>query len=142
MKAFLDSNIFLRFFVPDNEKAYGDCEALLRMIDRGSIRPYTSPIVLLECDFVLSRQYKFPKDRVQDAVGRIGSMRNITIVSRANGQRALKLWRNLGIKLADCLIATQVGKGITLVTYDREFQKIPGITVAEPADILSAIPAK
>lgn len=135
MKIFLDSNIFLRFFVPDNEKEYTQCDALLRMVDQGSVRPYTSPIVLLECDFVMSRHYKFPKARVLDAIGRIGSMRNITIVNRIDTQRALKLWQQTGVKLADCLIATQVGKGITLVTYDREFRKLPGLTIKEPSEI-------
>ena len=74
-----------------------------------------------------------------DAVGRIGALRNMTIVNRVDGHRALKLWLETGVKLADCLIATQMVEGITLVTYDREFRKIPGLAVAEPNEILNQV---
>jgi len=133
---FLDSNIFLRYFVPDNEEKYGHCVSLFKLIDLGTLRPYTSPLVLLECYFVLTRQYKFPNDRVARALVEIEAVRNMTMVNTIDTHQALKLWQKTGVKLADCLITTQVGKGIVLCTYDTEFKKFPFLRTAEPRDIL------
>lgn len=133
---FLDSNIFLRYFVPDNEEKYGHCVSLFKLIDQGTFRPYTSPVVLLECYFVLTRQYKFPNDRVRRALMEIETVRNMTIVNTFDTHQALILWQKTGVKFADCLIATQVGKGIKLCTYDKEFQKISGLSIVEPRDVV------
>lgn len=137
---FLDSNIFLRYFVPDNEEKYGHCVSLFTLIDQGTIRPYTSPIVLLECYFVLTRQYKFSNTRVQSALMEITKIRNITMVNTIETQKALELWQKTGVKFADCLIATQVNRGVTLCTYDKEFQKIPGLLITDPSKAITNIP--
>ncbi|MBI4065564.1 PIN domain-containing protein [Candidatus Gottesmanbacteria bacterium] len=137
---FLDSNIFLRYFVSDNEEKYSHCVSLFKLIDQGTLRPYTSPIILLECYFVLNRQYKFSNARVQSALMEIATIRNITMVNMIDTKKALELWRKTGVKLADCLVATQVSKGVTLCTYDKEFQKIPGLLIADPSKVLKNTP--
>ena len=136
---FIDSNIFLRYFVPDNEEKYSHCVSLFTLIDKGVLRPYTSPIILLECYFVLTRQYKFSNDRVQSALMEIAAIRNITMVNAIDTQKALKLWQKTGVKFADCLIATQVRKGVTLCTYDTEFRKIPGLLITDPSKAIKIV---
>lgn len=133
---FLDSNIFLRYFVPDNEEKHSHCVSLIKLIDQGTLRPYTSPIVLLECYFVLIRQYKFPNNRVARALAEIEAIRNMTIVNTIDTHQALTLWQKTSVKFADCLIATQVPASVTLCTYDKEFRKIPRLSIIEPGDVV------
>ncbi len=135
-KIFLDSNIFLRFFVPDNEAMHHECVKLFERIDQGAYRLYTSPIVFLECYFMLTRHYAFSVFKVQNALMEIASMRNMTIVSAINTPHALTLWQKTGMKFADCLIATQVRKDMVLCTYDSEFKKISSLDVATPEQVI------
>ena len=135
-KVFLDTNVFLRFFVPEDETSFKLSKNLLSLIQEGSLIPYTSNIVFLECYFVLTRTYKFPREKVSNALLQIAAMRNMTIIEKTNTKKALKFWQETGVKLADCLIATQIGKGIPLCTYDTEFKKFPFLSVVTPERVV------
>ena len=137
MRIFLDSNIFLRYFVPEQTSMYDECESILRGIENGIHQPYTSAIVVLECSYVLGKLYKFSFKLVADAIGRMLSLRNLTIIEITDTRKAFAIHQATLMKLSDCLIATQVPKGVTLVTYDRDFIKLPGVTVKTPRDIVS-----
>ena len=135
-KVFLDTNVFLRFFVPSDTEKHRASKELISYIEKGALRAYTSNIVFLECYYVLTSFYKTPRDQVVEIFTRISGMRNITIVEQSDTKQAIALWKQPSVKFMDCLIATQVGKGITLVTYDREFRKFPSLAVADPAEVL------
>ena len=124
-KVFLDTNIFLRFFVPtDAEKHYASKEVVLS-IEKGRLKAYTSSIVFLECYYVLTSLYKVPRDRVREILTRIAEMRNMTIREHSHTRKAIALWKQTGVKFTDCLITTQIPKGVTLLSYDGEFAKLP-----------------
>lgn len=135
MRIFLDSNIFLRYFVPEQTSMYEECESILRGIEDGIHQPYTSAIVVLECSYVLGKLYKFSSKLVVDAVQRMLSLRNLTIIEITDTRKAFAVHQATRMKLSDCLIATQVPKGVALVTYDRDFAKLPGLTVRTPKEI-------
>jgi|WetSurMetagenome_2_1015567.scaffolds.fasta_scaffold842915_1 predicted nucleic acid-binding protein len=136
MKVFLDTNIFILFFVADDAEKHNACVQFFTAIQEGEIRPYTSNIVLFECIYVLLKVYKFPKNRVYEAIDRIIAMRNMTVVDSTDTSKALKIWRRYDIKYADCLIACQVGSGIVLCTYDEEFNKIPQVKRITPINAI------
>lgn len=136
MKLLLDSNIWLRYLARDDEAAYQTCSKLFGYIQHGAIRPYISAIILLEIYWVLTSLYRVTKNSAQGDIEKISSTRRLTIIEKTHFREAFTLHKKTGVKLADCLIATQVGKGIILVTYDREFRKLPGLAVAEPEEVL------
>lgn len=136
MRIFLDSNIFLRYFTPEHEVTYKECADVLKEIENGTHQPYISAIVVLECSYVLGKLYKFSVKEVADAINNMLSMRNLTVMDITDTRKAFNLHRSTRIKLGDCLIATQVPKGVVLVTYDRDFIKLPGLTVRTPKEIL------
>lgn len=135
-KIFLDTNVFLRFFVPENEQIFQECSSLFASIKEGLLLPYTSDIVMLECYYVLTSFYKAKEVKVRDALLRIFAMRNMTIIEETHTKKALLLWQKTRVKYTDCLIATQVGDGMVLVTYDREFQKLPNLTIVQPSEVI------
>ena len=100
MKIFLDTNIFIRFFVPEDEE--------------------THAVV-----------------RSQDCLEKIVALRNMVIVDTSDSKKALAMRKKTGVKFTDCLIATQVPKGVILVTYDRDFAKLPRLTVRTPQEMLA-----
>lgn len=138
MKLFLDTNIFIRFFVPEDEETHAVVRSLIDACAAGTHSSYTSSFVLLECSFVLNRIYGFPFNRVQDCLEKIVALRNMVIVDTSDSKKALGMWKKTRVKFTDCLIATQVPKGVALVTYDRDFAKLPGIIAKTPKDIVTA----
>src|SRR3989344_2050944 len=126
-KIFIDTNVIVRFFVRDNERMYEDCKALFARVERGDIKPYLSAIVLFELVYVLTRTYRFTKDDAISILDRLLKMRNLSFIERTDTPRALALWQSIGIKYGDCLIAAQIPKGVVLVTYDTDFDKIEGL---------------
>lgn len=135
VKIFIDSNIFIRFLTQDDPQKAASCIRLFEIIEEGRLRPYISNVVILEILFVLKKQYKFPKEKVIDDINTILSIRNLTVIEKTNTQRAFTLYKKYNIKFGDCLIATQIPKGVKLVSYDSEFIKIK-IPTFTPAELL------
>ncbi|MBI2405051.1 PIN domain-containing protein [Candidatus Gottesmanbacteria bacterium] len=136
MNICIDTNVCLRFLVGDDPQKLTTCRKLFEIIDQGKIRPYISSIVLLEIYWVLTSFYRNTKHQVQEALEKIMSIRGLVIVEKTDFRTAFALHQKTGMKLVDCLIATQVGRGIVLCTYDSEFKKISSLTVATPEQVI------
>ncbi|OGM18364.1 hypothetical protein A2686_04380 [Candidatus Woesebacteria bacterium RIFCSPHIGHO2_01_FULL_38_10] len=134
-KIFLDTNIFLRVLVSDNKQAE-ESAVLLRKIESGRLIPYTSTIVLLETAFTLRSYYKIKNTQIIKDVEKILKLRNLTIIEKTDFRKSLEIHKKTKVKLPDCLIATQIPANTVLVTYDREFQKIPALLVKTPKEVL------
>lgn len=135
-KIFLETSFFIRYFTADNPKKFKDCLKLLEYVENGSLRPYSSNIVIFEIFFVLTRIYKFSTSEVVDSIKKIIAIRNLTLIETTNTKDALKLHEKYQVKYPDCLIATQVPQGAKLVTYDEDFSKIGTLLPTTPADLL------
>lgn len=132
MKVFLDTNIWLRLLLADEEATYQKCRQLFDKIEAGQIKPYTSTIVLLEISFVLSKIYKITKTQVINDLETILTTRNLTLIEKTDFKKALNFYKKYQIKLADCLIASQITKDIALCSFDKDFKKISGFKIVVP----------
>lgn len=135
-KIFLDTSIFIRFLTRDIEEKYEECKELLALVESGRIKPYISNIVLAEIVFVLTRQYKFPKVEILKDSETILQTRNLTLLEETDTPQALKLYKKYNIKYQDCLIVTQLPRGVTIATYDKDFSKVKSLSAATPEEIL------
>lgn len=135
IKIFIDTSIFIRFLTKDIPEKYDECENLFQVIQNGEAKAYISNFVLFEIVFVLTRQYKFPKKKVLQILDQILKIRNITLIEKTDTSKALRLYKEYNIKYGDCVITTQIPKGVTLVTYDRDFSKIPALKPLTPDKI-------
>ena len=133
-KIFLDTNIWLRFILEDNNQAK-DCRELITQIESGKWRVYSSTIVMMEINYVLSSVYKIKRGEVLNDLAAILKTRNLTLIEKTDFESALKFYRQYGIKLSDCLIATQLPKKMILVSYDQDFKKLP-VAVKTPKDLI------
>ena len=135
-KVFLDTNIFLRFFLRDNESQYQNVCKLFAKIEEGNFKPYTSSIVFLELNYVTRKIYKLPIDEVLDYIEAVRKMRGITVIEKTDSSKAINHYKEYKIKLGDCFIAAQIPKGAILATYDADFKKIKEIQSQTPDEIL------
>lgn len=134
-KIFLDSNVWIRYFLRDNNQ-FEEVKNLITAIEEGKFSPYTSAIVLLEICFVLQRYYKYPKNNLESYLRAVLKLRNLTLIEKTDTDKALLYFHEHNIKFSDCLIASQIPKDMTLVTFDKEFDKIRGLSSKAPAKLL------
>ena len=93
-KVFIDTNVWLRFLLKDEKNQLKPSRDLIKLAEEGKIRPYTSAIVLLEINYVLSKIYRISLARVQTVVGAILSTRNLVIIDKTNFKRAF-FWHKI-----------------------------------------------
>lgn len=133
-KLFVDSNVWLRFILEDNEQA-GECKKLIEQIEFGKYRVYTSSIVMLEVNFVLSAIYKIKMVGVIKDLEVILKTRNLTLIEKTDFKKALRWHKKFKIKLADCLIGSQIDKNMVLISFDKDFDKLP-VKVKTPGELV------
>lgn len=134
-KLFLDTNIFLRFFLRDNENQYQNVCRLFAKIEEGNFKPYTSSIVFLELNYVVRNIYKLPIEDVLNYINAVKEMRGMTVVDKTDTDKAISLYRKYKIKLGDCFIASQLPEEAVLVSYDKDFKKIKEIQSQTPEEM-------
>lgn len=126
-KYFIDTNIFLRVLVKEDEKSFIDCVNFLEKIKNGKAKGYTSSLVLAEINWVLMSFYKFPKDRVIEALEGVMALKGLKIIDKGDITLAVKLYRQNKIKFIDAMIASLdivANKSVTIVSYDKDFEKL------------------
>lgn len=134
-KVFVDTNVWLRYFMKDNDKQFTETKTFFSNIEEGTYKPYTSSIVLMEIFFVLKSLYKKNNTQILEVFALIQSLRNITIIEKTDWQYAIKSLKETRVKFSDCLIASQIAEGMTLVSYDQEFKKFKSIQTQTPGEM-------
>ncbi|MFH0792126.1 MAG: PIN domain-containing protein [bacterium] len=137
---FIDSNVFLRPVVKDDKKAADDCEIVLKKLSQEKKKFFTSTLVLAEIIWVGEKFYKIPKADIVIILKGILAIRNLKVIDKFNPIWAIEEYGIMNIKFIDCLLASilfgQRGK-MTIVSYDRDFDKIKGLTRVEPQEIIN-----
>lgn len=134
----IDSNIFVRVFVRDDEKTWRNCVDFLKEATRQRFKAYIPIVILAEVQFVLASFYGFEKRRILDAVKSIAAMPNLRFHDDCSPSLAIELFETHNVKFIDCLLASskrvQEGNSVIL-SYDRDFDKL-GVKRVEPKDII------
>lgn len=122
---FIDTNVFLRALVKENEQTFSECLSLLEKISEGEIKAITSTLVFLEINFVLLSFYKFPKEKVQQALEGILDLPHLKVVDVYDMREAIETYKKTKVKFVDCLLASLLKKkSFEIVSYDLDFDKL------------------
>jgi len=135
---FIDSNVFLRPIVKDDQKKLSDCEGFFRQIQKFGPISFVSDAVLAEIVWVLQSFYKLDRETISGSLIRIINIRNVKVLNGFDISGAIDLYQKNNIKFVDALIAShpKVQNGeIVVVSYDRDFDKLE-IKRQEPAEVL------
>ncbi|MFH1602172.1 MAG: PIN domain-containing protein [Candidatus Shapirobacteria bacterium] len=140
MKYFIDTNIFLRVLIKENEAVFNDCLRFLQKVKAGKIKAITASLVLAEIAWALSSYYEFAPRKVALSVRGILNLKGLNIMDKYDHLLALQLFESKKVKYIDALLASikeiQTGKW-TIVSYDKDFDKLK-IKRLEPKKIISA----
>lgn len=139
MNCFIDTNIFLRVLVKDEEEQFNHCVEFLELVRKRKVKAFTSTLVLTEIAWTLLSFYEFPKSKVLQALDATLNLKNLKMVDDFDLQRALDLYRENKVKFVDSLLASlpEVEQGkMVMVSFDKDFDKL-GVKRKEPQEIIS-----
>lgn len=127
---FVDTNVFLRFFVKDVESFYQKAKELFEKAENGELKLETSDLVIAEIVWVLESYYGFSKAEIKEMVDAILETRNIKVANNARIREAAELYVAGKMDFIDAYnIAYMKAKGYNKVaTFDiKHFKNIEGI---------------
>lgn len=131
---FLDTNIILRHLLADDPDQSPRATAYLHRVERGEIRVRTADTVIFEVVFTLQRQYHHGKQAIRDAVLPLLGLAGIVLPGKRRFTKVFDLYAGHGLSFADAYHAVimQQHKLTEIVTFDRGFDSVPGISRVEP----------
>lgn len=138
MKYFVDTNIFIRTLIKDDEEQFNFSLNFLKAIKKNQIKGCTSTLVLAELVWTLTSFYKFEKEKAVRALKSILNLRGLEIYDKYDYFKAVELYEKYSIKFIDALIASNpeiLEKKIIIVSFDKDFDKLT-IIRKEPKEIL------
>jgi len=124
---FLDSNVILRYLLDDPEAA--SVEVLLRSRQKLVLLD----IVFAEVVWTLIRFYKWDKERVISLTSGLLNLQSI-YANKKLLFRSIELYKKSNVKYTDAYIVASMieRKEKKIYSFDRDFDRIPGVNRLEP----------
>ena len=131
---FLDSNVLLRHLLADHPQQSSRATEYLGRVERGEIEVHTSDTVVFEVVVTLERSYRQSKQAISDALLPLLELPGINLPGKRRYRRAFDLYVRYNLPFADAYHASAMESlGIAeVISFDRHFDRIPGITRVEP----------
>jgi len=129
---FVDTNVFLRFFVGDVESFYHKAKELFEQAENGKVKLETSDVVIAEIIWVLESYYGFSKSEIKDVIDAVLETKNLRTANHSRVKEAINLYEAGKMDFIDAYnIAYLKAKDFNKVaTFDvKHFRNIEGITL-------------
>ncbi|MER3458809.1 MAG: PIN domain nuclease [Chloroflexota bacterium] len=132
--SFLDTNILLRHLLQDHPEQSPKATAYLARIERGEFKARIADTVVFEAVFTLQRHYHQPKAKIRDALLPLIELPGIILPGKRHLREVFDLYVDLNLPFTDAYHAVLMGrlKLDEIVSFDTEFDRVPGITRREP----------
>ena len=131
---FLDTNIFLRYFLKENELVFGKLEKLFSEIILGNIIGVANAMIIAEVVWVLSRSYKWSKEKICDNIELILITPNIRFKDKAILVNAVNVYKEENIGFIDAYNYSYMQYyGVNKIySFDRDFDRLKDIKRLKP----------
>ncbi|MYB84164.1 MAG: type II toxin-antitoxin system VapC family toxin [Chloroflexi bacterium] len=135
---FLDTNVILRYLTGDDEAKAADCYRLFQRVQQGEEELFTSETVVSETAYVLSSSrlpYQLTHEEIRERFLPILTLRGIRLPQKQVCLNALDIYAaSPFFDFEDALaVAHMEHAGVTeIISYDRDFDRVPGIERVEP----------
>jgi predicted nucleic acid-binding protein len=133
--AFLDTNILLRHLLQDHAAHSAKASAFLARLDAGELSVHTSDTVVFETVFNLQKRHGVMRSDIRDQLLPLLDLPTIRGLDKALIRSAFEYYVDRNISFADAYhVALMRRDGIEeIVTFDRDFDRVPGIRRVEPS---------
>ena len=137
----IDTNIFLRTLIKEEQSTFDQCYQLLQAVKTNQLTAVTAHLILAEIVWTLKSYYQLPKAQILRATRGIINLRGLKLVDHYQADMALKFYQDHSVKFIDTLIASipEVStKQWTVVSYDQDFDKLKMLR-QEPNQVLASL---
>jgi predicted nucleic acid-binding protein len=137
-RAFVDTNLFLRYLTDDVPDQADAVEDLLRRAGAGEITLITNSLVVAEIVWVLTSYYQQPPTEVRDKVLAVLNTPGLEVADGELVLQAVTWYTEENVDYIDAFnVAWLLTQGIDLVyTFDRRhFSRLEGIEVRTPGQL-------
>lgn len=133
---FIDTNIFLRFLTRDDPDKAEACRNLLNQAAEGKIKLYTTDIVFAELISVLQSPqiYNLSPPEISELVVALAMIKGLSFPAKKYLPAIMELFVSSGVDFIDAYNAVMMNTRAidTIYSYDRDFDRLEGITRVEP----------
>lgn len=131
---FLDTNVFLRHLMADHPDHSPRARTYFEKIERGELQARTSETVVFETVYTLQRHYRVDRGQIRASFLPLLELPGIILPGKRRLRRVFDRYVSLNISLADAYHAVLVHslKLDGIVSFDRDFDRIPGLRRVEP----------
>jgi len=133
---YLDANILVRTITQDDLARATRCQRYLRRLELGEEVAELTEATIAEVVYVLSspRRYHLPRPAIRTFLAGVLAFPGVSIAHKGTYLRALELYEAHNVDFEDALIAAHMERTGTaaVVSFDRDFDRIPGITRRDP----------
>lgn len=130
---FADSNVFLRFFVVDDQGQHEKAARLVHNAASGKVSLVAGPPVLFEIAWTLRSAYGQSRGKVLEVLSAIASMPGLRLVDADLVEEAITLARQSDQEFADAYIAVSSHEAGAdeIATFNRRHFERMGVALAE-----------
>lgn len=130
----LDTSVLLRHLTGDNADHSPRASALVSRISAGEVVVRVTEQVMFEAGFTLERTYKVSKADIRDALLDFIALPAVQLPGKLLWPQILDLYVHTPLSIVDAYhVVFMEQHGLTeIVTFDKDFDRIPGITRIEP----------
>ena len=128
---FVDTNVFLRFFVRDVESFYHKAKDLFEKAESGQLKLETSDLVIAEIVWVLESYYDFSKPEIKEVVDTILETKNLKVANHSKVKEAIDLYSSGKMDFIDAynIAYIKVKDFKKVATFDvKHFKNIEGVS--------------
>lgn len=133
-EAVLDANILLRYLTDEPRKLADRVVAILEQAENQRTALVVAPLTLAEVIYVLESVYHWSRTDIAERLLSLISASVLVILEEATIVQSLAWYRDrAGLDFADAYIAAlALERGhSTVISFDRDLKRLPGITVVQ-----------
>ncbi len=130
----VDANVFIRHVRQDHADHSPRATAYLLRIRRGELVAKTDELVISEVVYVLQSFYRMTKPEIVEALLPIIALPNLKIPNKPRLRKTLDWYVRYNVSFIDAHLAvlTEEQQLPALVSFDRNYNRMPGIPRVEP----------
>lgn len=130
----LDANVLIRFLTKDDPVK---AERVLRLFQKAlsdSVLYEVPSIVFAELVWVLDSYYEWPRVDIAERLASLLGMPPFHFPERELLARSLELYKTLNVDFIDAFLAASILEAPSkrIYSFDRDFDRIPGVIRTEP----------
>jgi predicted nucleic acid-binding protein len=130
----IDANVFVRHLRQDHPDHSARASAYLARVEAGELVAKTNELVLFETVYVLQSFYRMSKAAIAEALLPIIALPSLKIPNKARLRKSFDWYARYNLSFADAYLAvlTQQQKLPELVSFDQNYDRVPGVPRTEP----------